>query len=90
MSEKKNIINDIYSAELPYLAVGNQIHIEMFSNKRLVLDGDISVMEYTSDFICLKFKKGLLNIFGRALSINSVTHENILIIGHILSLEFEG
>ncbi len=92
MSEKRksDILSDIYSAELPYLAVGNQIHIEMFSNKRLVLDGAISVMEYTSELICLKLKKGVLNIYGSGLCINSVTDEHILIIGNIISLEFEG
>lgn len=89
-SRKKDIISDLYSAELPYLAVGNQIHIEMFSNKRLVIDGSFSVLEYASELICLKLKKGVLNIMGRELCINSVTEDHIFIIGEIIDLEFSG
>lgn len=92
MSEKRknDILSDIYASELPYLAVGNQIHIEMFSNKRLLLDGSFSVMEYTSELICLKLKKGTLQILGRELGIATVTDVHIVIFGHIISIEFEG
>ena len=89
-NKRKDIISDLYSAELPYLAVTNQIHIELYSNKRLILDGSFSVMEYTNELICLKLKKGTLHILGRELTINSVSQDHIFMTGEIINLQFEG
>lgn len=87
-NKKEGIIEEIYSSEIPYFAVSNQIHIEIYSNRRLVADGYFSVKEYTSEVIMLKLKKGMLEVYGENLCINSVNTENISISGKINRIEF--
>lgn len=76
------------STDIPFSAMGNNLHIEMFGNKRISLDGSFTIVEYTEENIKLKFKKCYLEIFGANLIINNVSDENLLITGKIISLEF--
>ena len=76
------------STDIPFSAMGNNLHIEMFGNKRISLDGGFTIVEYTEEIIKLKFKKCYLEIFGANLIINNVSDENLLITGKIISLEF--
>ncbi len=76
------------SNDIPFSAMGNNFHVEMFGNKRLSLDGCFIIAEYSEENIKLKFKKGFLEIFGANLIINNVSDENLLITGKIISLEF--
>ena len=85
---KKDILKEIYNSEIPYLAVGNGAHIELYSNKKLSLDGNFSVLEYSDNCIILKLKKNCLQIVGTGLNISSVSEALIVICGEILSLEF--
>lgn len=87
-SRKKDIIEELYSSEIPFSVIGNQIHTELFSNRRLSIDGRFSVAEYTDELITLKLKKGILQITGSDLCINSVDTDRICITGEIISLEF--
>lgn len=76
------------SNDIPFTAIGNNFHLEMFGNKRLSLDGGFMIVEYTEENIKLKFKKGFLEIFGANLVINNVSVDDLLITGKIISLEF--
>ena len=89
---KQNSYDDLISSsagDIPFSAMVNNLHIEMFSNKRLSLDGDFTIVEYTEENIKLKCRKGYLEIFGSSLIINNVTDENLLITGKIVSVEFD-
>lgn len=76
------------AGDIPFSAMGNNLHIEMFGNKRLSLDGGFTIVEYTEENIKLRFKKGFIEIFGVNLIINNVSDESLLITGKIISLEF--
>ncbi len=76
------------ASDIPFSAMGNNLHIEMFGNKRLNLDGGFTIVEYTEENVKLRFKKGFFEIFGVGLIINNITDENLLITGKIISLEF--
>lgn len=86
---KRSIVDDIYQAEIPYHVVTNQIHLEMFSNKNLIINGAYTIMEYNDSIITLKLKKGLLQIIGSQLAIHSVNEERIVISGEIMNIGFE-
>ena len=88
---KQDLYDDLTtgtSSDIPFSAMGNNLHIEMFGNTRLSIDGGFTILEYTEENIKLKFKKRLLEIFGSNLIINNVSDENLLITGKIVSLEF--
>lgn len=88
-SDKKNIVNDFYESEIPYFTVTNHIHIEMFSNRHIVIDGNFSVLEYSDEIIMLKLKKGTLHMLGESLSISTVMEDKIVITGEIITISFD-
>lgn len=88
--ENDDIKREIYTSQIPFTSLTNQVHLEMFYNRKLVIDGTFSVMEYTTDFVTLKIRKGVLYIYGINLQITSVSDESITVIGRIKSVEFEG
>ncbi len=78
----------IVSSDVPFSAMGNNLHIELLGNNRLSLDGEFLVIEYTEETVKLKMKKGFIQIYGARLIINNINDENLLITGKIISLEF--
>lgn len=71
--------------------LGNEIigvHTEMFSNRKIVIEGCKSIVEYQENYIKLKFKKGFFNIFGADFLITDFDDEKIVIKGKITSIEF--
>ncbi len=76
------------NSDVPFLAMGNNLHIELLGNNRLILDGVFTITEYTEENVKLKIKKGFVDIFGSQLVINNINDENLLITGKIISLEF--
>lgn len=85
---KKDILSELLTSELPFFALTDQIHTEMYSNKKIVIDGGFSVLEYSEELICLRLKKGTLSIFGSGMIIVSVSQGHIVITGDIISFEF--
>lgn len=63
-------------------------HIEMFSNQKMILDGCQNIIDYQSDYIKLKLKKGILTIMGTDFLISAFENENIIIKGNICTIEF--
>ena len=83
---KFNFITDsveTYSAEMI-----NGTHIEMYSNKKLMLEGCINILDYQKDYIKLKLKKGYITILGTNFLISAFEKEKITINGKINSIEF--
>ncbi len=86
---KINDINsELNSSELPLFAIGNDIHIELFSNKKIIVEGCFCVSEYCEDLISIRIKSGYLQITGTCLFIKSIGEDNILITGRINDIAF--
>lgn len=64
------------------------VHIEIFSNQKMILEGCKSIVDYRSDYIKLKFKKGNFSVFGKDFLISDFEDERIIIKGEISSVEF--
>ena len=78
----------VVNRDLPFSAMGNNLHIELLGNNRLVLDGEFTIIEYTEENIKLKIKKGFVEIYGIRLVINNINDESLIITGKIILLEF--
>lgn len=89
-SGKKDILSELIASELPYFAVTDQIHTEMYSNKKIIIDGGFSVLEYSGELICLRLRRKTLQIIGEGMTISSVSDGHIVILGNIISFEFTG
>ena len=63
-------------------------HIEMFSNREIVVDGCEGVFEYNSDYIRLKLSKGSIVLCGNNFDIVLFEGEVITVKGNISSVEF--
>lgn len=84
--EKINLIkdtNEILNTEL----IGGA-HIEIHSNKKIIIEGCCGIVEYQNNYIKLKFKKGFISLTGDNFLILSFDNETISIKGDILAIEF--
>lgn len=63
-------------------------HIELFSNREIIIEGCVGVSEYKNDYIKLKLTKGSIIICGEEFCIKSFENKNITVSGKISSLEF--
>lgn len=63
-------------------------HTEIFSNKKLIIEGCQGIVDYQNDYLKLKLKKGFLNIMGTDFLITSFEEEKIVVNGNIISVEF--
>lgn len=63
-------------------------HTEIFSNKKIIIEGCQSIVDYQNDYLKLKLKKGFLNIMGNEFLITAFDNEKIVVKGNILSIEF--
>lgn len=90
MPNKKtnDIKSELNSSELPLFALGNDIHIEVFSNKKIIIDGYFCVCEYCEDLISIRIKSGYLQITGTGLFIKLLGEDNVLITGRINDIAF--
>ena len=64
------------------------IHTEIFSNKKIIIEGCQSIVDYQNNYLKLKIKKGFFNFLGNEFLITSFEEEKIVIKGNILSIEF--
>ncbi len=87
---ENNIYSEMCKSEIPFSAISNQIHIEIFSNRKLLAEGYFNVLEYSDTLISLKLKKGLLSILGAELSISSVGDGRMTVVGKIINVSFDG
>lgn len=63
-------------------------HTEIFSNKKIIIEGCNGIIEYQSEYLKLKLKKGFLAIMGTNFLITNFNDEKITIKGNIASIEF--
>ena len=65
-------------------------HIEIFSNKKILIEGCYGINEYNEELVRINLSKGQLLIFGRNLELKNMESKNITVIGIIHSIEFPG
>lgn len=82
-SRNRDKNNDIYN-----LTLGKGPHIEMDSNRSFLLNGAFTIIEYSDQLIKIKSNGLYISILGDDMSITFATDTNILIIGKIVSFEF--
>lgn len=63
-------------------------HIQLFFNRKIIVDGCQGVFEYSDDYIRLNLGKGTLILFGKDFDILSFEGKVITIKGCISSVEF--
>ena len=76
------------TAELPQGLLTGGVHIELNSNREVLIDGRSSVIEYTENEIRLNIQTGSLRLIGSSLGIVSMSPQGMQITGKIHSLEF--
>lgn len=74
--------------EVPFAALNDCPHIELFGNLELTIDGCRGILEYEDDSIRLNLGKNALRVTGRNLSLKALTDQTAVIEGYILLLEF--
>ena len=77
--DKLNLPKDITQGAFVLTAVGN---------RELYIDNYKGILEYTKNCIRIQGKNTYIKIEGRNLKIDHYTEEDMLIKGHILSIEY--
>lgn len=75
--------NEILNTELL-----NCAHTEIYSNKKIIIEGCYGIVDYQNDLIKLKLKKGFITLNGSELLVISFENEKIDIKGNFISIEF--
>lgn len=88
-SKKKNKFNLIKDRDE---ILGGEIigstHTEIYSNKKLIIEGCFGIVDYQENYIKLKLKKGFLTLTGNDFLILSFDEEKIDIKGNLITIEF--
>ena len=88
-SKKKNKFNFITNKEeILNSDIMNGAHLELFSNKKIIIEGCQNILDYQDEYIKLKLNKGFFNIIGSNFLITTFNDEKIIIKGIIISIEF--
>lgn len=64
--------------------------IEIFGQKRIVIEGCYGIKEYSEDIIQVNLPKCTVIIMGSRLEISILTGRSITLDGNIISIQFEG
>ncbi len=64
--------------------------IEIFGQKRIVVEGCFGIREFSEDVVQVNLPKGNVIIMGNNLEIAILSGHNITIDGKIFSMQFEG
>lgn len=73
--------------DLPGLELANA-HIEMFGNSEVIVDGCKGVLEYDDGVIRLNAGRNIIRFTGSDLTIKTLTVDQAIIQGNILSIDF--
>lgn len=84
--DKINLIKDSDDILNSEFLLGS--HIEIYSNKKILIEGCLGIIEYQKNLIKLRLKKGFLTLGGSDFLVLSFDNIKIDIKGNIQSLEF--
>ena len=66
----------------------SSVHIEMKSNRELVLEGCQKIEEYDENIVKIKVPKMWISVFGRDLELRCLNSDSLIVSGIICSVEF--
>ncbi len=66
----------------------NQLHCELFLNKKAIIEGCKKILDYQENYVKLGLKKGSVGFIGNSFIITDFEEEKITICGNINSIEF--
>lgn len=69
-------------------SIVNSVHIEMKSNREMVIEGCKQIDEYDENVVKLKTPKMDISVFGRNIEIQCLNSDSLIISGIICSVEF--
>lgn len=82
----ESYINEICNVcKLPFNEIINDYKVIQISNKAIVVNNYIKILDYSSNKISLKVKKDILSILGNDLYISQINQGEIVIKGIIYS-----
>lgn len=88
-STKKNKFNFIKeNNEIFNTDIIKNARTEIFSNKRIIIEGCKKIVEYQDNYIKLQLKNSFINILGTNFKITTFEENKIEINGNILTIEF--
>ena len=67
-----------------------ELLVELYGNKRVLIENHCGVLEYLSDRICVKFKNGCVCISGEGLCVSYISKDRLVICGRINSVCLSG
>lgn len=68
----------------------NGPNIQIFSNKKIIVEGCYGLNEYSSDIVRINLPKGEFIILGRDLEIKNMEDKSVIVCGVLCSFEFSG
>ena len=74
--------------EIPQAALRGVSHMELSGNREAIIEGCKGVVEYDEGIIRLNLGKNIVRFTGTGLSIRTLTLEQAIITGNILSIDF--
>lgn len=74
--------------EIPQAALRGVSHMELSGNREAIVEGCKGVVEYDEGVIRLNLGKHIVRFTGTELSIRTLTLEQAIITGNILSIDF--
>lgn len=74
--------------ELPEGLLADEAHIEILSDKKVLIDGRCTVLLYSEDEIKINTGTGIIAFIGKKLSIDSLNKESAVISGRLKKIEF--
>lgn len=74
--------------EIPQAALRGVSHMELSGNREAIVEGCKGVVEYDEGVIRLNLGKNIVRFMGTELSIRTLTLEQAIITGNILSIDF--
>lgn len=66
----------------------SSVHIEMRSNRELVLEGCQKIEEYDENIVKIKVPKMWISVFGRDLELRCLNSDSLIVSGFISCVEF--
>ncbi len=88
--DRNNAINKISKAlEIPAIISQNSAHIELMDNTEAIIDGVSGVILYDESEIRLSVGRREIKFSGQNLELRTFNDREAVVVGEILSVEFE-
>ena len=72
---------------LPFDILNNGFRLINFSNNAIYVEGFTNIINFETNEVTLKLKKGIVKITGDNLKIKNMNLQTIMVVGNILTVE---